>query len=187
VTEQAVGAAPARSAPRDRRGLVTAVVMCLAGAGVALLAITRTWSTTVARRPAPLPPSETMHSGREQLGWVIALALVGLAGAGALLATRGGVRVVLGALLGLVGVTIFGGGLDGVQFVDGGRYAWPILVMIGGVLIATAGLRAMRNGPSWPAMGAKYDRPVADAKDRPVTDASMWDDLDRGVDPSAPQ
>jgi tryptophan-associated transmembrane protein len=160
--------------------------MCLVGAGLALLAVTRTWSTTLTRQPAPLPPVHTPHTGSSQLGWLVAVALVGLAGAGALLATRGGVRVLIGALLGLVGLVLLGGGLDGLHLVTGGgRYVWPVLVMIGGVLVAMAGLRAMRHGPSWPAMGAKYERPAGDRPiNRPVTEATMWDDLDRGVDPT---
>ncbi|HEY1487976.1 MAG TPA: Trp biosynthesis-associated membrane protein [Micromonosporaceae bacterium] len=167
--------------PTDRRGLVTAVVMCVAGAGIALLAAERTWSTTLTRRAAPLPPVHTAHTGSSQLGWLVAVALVGLAGAGALLATRGGVRVVIGALLGLVGLIVLGGGIDGLRLADGARLVWPALVVVGGVLVGLAGFRAMRDGPSWPAMGAKYEAP---SMNRPVTEASMWDDLDRGVDPT---
>jgi hypothetical protein len=168
------------------RGLLTAVVMCLAGAGITLLAVTRTWSTTLTVRPSPLPPVHTSHSGSSQLGWLVAVALVGLAGAGALLATRRGVRVLIGALLGLVGLLVFGAGVDGLRLAAGARIVWPALVILGGFLIALAGLRAMRYGPSWPAMGAKYEPPAGTRPDRPVTEASMWDDLDRGVDPTVP-
>ena len=94
-----------------------------------------------------------------------------------------GVRVGLGALLGVVGLILFGGGLDGLRLVDGARFAWPILVMAGGAAVAWSGLQAMRHGPAWPAMGAKYDKPSADVN-RPRTEASMWDDLDRGIDPT---
>jgi LPXTG-motif cell wall-anchored protein len=179
--------APAIVTASGRRGLVRAVAACVIGAAITLFAVTRTWSTTLAHRPAPLPPVHTPHTGSSQVGWLVAVALVALAGAGALLATRGNVRVVLGALLGLVGLVIFGGGVDGLHLITDGRYAWPVLVMAGGVLVAYAGLLAMREGPSWPAMGAKYERPDASTipKDRPVTDATMWDDLDRGVDPTA--
>jgi LPXTG-motif cell wall-anchored protein len=172
----------------DRRGLTRAVVACLVGAGLTVLAVTRAWSTTLTRRPAPLPPLHTPQTGSSLLGWLIAVALVALAGAGALLATRGRARIVVGALLGLAGLVIFGGGVDGLRLVDGPRYAWPLLVMIGGVLVAYAGLGAMRYGPVWPAMGTKYERSGAAGPvnaNRPVTQATMWDDLDRGVDPTA--
>jgi tryptophan-associated transmembrane protein len=173
------------ASPGDgRRGLLTAVVRCLVGAGIAVFAVTRTWSTTLTLQPAPLPPLHTPHSGSSQIGWLVAVALVGLAGAGALLATRRGVRVIIGALLGLIGLVVVGGGVDGLRLAHGARIAWPLLVIVGGALIAMAGLRAMRHGASWPAMGTKYEPPSGARPDRPVTEASMWDDLDRGVDPT---
>ena len=94
--------------------------------------------------------------------------------------------MLLGAALGLVGLVVLGGGVDGLRYADGARLAWPVLVMLGGVAIAWGGLQAMRHGPSWPAMGAKYDRRNANpvSADRPATNVSMWDDLDRGVDPT---
>jgi len=169
----------------DRRGLVAAVVLCVAGAGIALFATTRTWAMTPTRRPAPLPPVETPHTGTSYLGWLIAVALVALAGAGALLATRGRARVAIGAVLGVAGLVIFVGGLDGLRYADVGRIAWPVLVMVGGAAAGLAGVRAMRRGRSWPGMGTRYERSAgAKPADRPVTDATMWDDLDRGVDPT---
>jgi LPXTG-motif cell wall-anchored protein len=162
--------------------LIVAVAMCVAGAGLALLATTRAWSVTLTSRPAPLPPVHTPHTGSSQLGWLVAVALVGLAGAGALLATRSGARVVVGAILVLVGLAVLGGGIDGLRLADGARLIWPVLVVGGGLLIGSAGFRAMRDGPSWPAMGAKYEAPTK--AERPQTDATMWDDLDRGVDPT---
>ena len=171
--------------PSGRNGLLAAVVLCLAGAGLTLFAVTRTWWTTLTRQPAPLPPVHTPHTGSSQLAWLVAVALVGLAGAGALLATRRSVRVIIGALLGLAGLVIVGGGIDGLRLAAGGRLAWPVLVLGGGVLVMVAGVQAMRYGPAWPAMGAKYEPPAGARSDRPVTEASMWDDLDRGVDPTS--
>jgi hypothetical protein len=172
-----------------RRGLTEAVIACLAGAGLTILATTRAWSTVVTRRPAPLPPLHTPQTGSAQIGWLIALALVALAGAGALPATRGRIRVLIGGLLGLAGLGIVGGGIDGLRLAEGTRYAWPVLVIVGGLLVAYAGWGAIRNGATWPSMGSKYERaatgPAGHPVNRPITDASMWDDLDRGVDPTA--
>jgi hypothetical protein len=161
-------------------------VACVAGAGLTLLAVTRVWSTELQTRPSPLPPVHVSHTGSSALGWLSAVALVGLAGAGALLATRGAARVGIGALLGLVGLIVFGGGIDGLTIADGARLIWPVLVMIGGLAIAWSGLQAMRHGATWPSMGTKYERTSANppSSDRPVTNATMWDDLDRGVDPT---
>jgi hypothetical protein len=193
-----------------RRGLATAVVVCVAGAALALLAVTRTWTTSVQRQAAPLPDKVVAHTGASLLGWVPALALVGLAGAGALLATRGRWRIATGFVVLVSGLGVVAGAIDGLATAPG---AWPVIVGIGGLAIAWAGAIAARNGSRWPAMGARYERPAtgvaagsagtagraaagtadAAAPDgkphaaaaRPRrTHASMWDDLDRGVDPT---
>ena len=200
-----------------RRGLATAVLACLVGAGLALFAVSRTWTTTTERQPPPLPAKLVDHTGASLIGWLPALALVGLAGAGALLATRGRVRRIIGLLLVLVGFGVVAGAIDGLDLAAG---AWPVIVGVGGLGIASAGLSATRSGATWPAMGARYERPArpggptaahADAaaeasmRDasapagsgvqapsergttagrRARTPASMWDDLDRGVDPT---
>ncbi len=194
------------------------MLACLVGAGLALFAATRTWTTTTQRQPPPLPAKLIDHTGGSLIGWLPALALVGLAGAGALLATRGRVRTIIGLLLVLVGLGVLAGSIDGLDIAGG---AWPVIVGIGGLGIAWAGTSAMRSGATWPAMGARYERPAgpagstaehadaaADASmsdavgpsaasglhapsDRGTTaghgartPASMWDDLDRGVDPT---
>jgi hypothetical protein len=194
-----------------RRGLASAVLACLVGSGLALFAVTRTWTTTTERQPPPLPAKLVDHTGASLVGWLPALALVGLAGAGALLATRSRVRSIVGLLLVLIGVGLVAGAIDGL---DLAAAAWPVVVGVGGLGIAWAGLSSMRSGTSWPAMGARYERPAtrpgpvdapADASsgdaggrgspDKPPdsgvtagrrsrTHASMWDDLDRGVDPT---
>jgi Tryptophan-associated transmembrane protein (Trp_oprn_chp) len=216
VDNAPVGNAPVDDVARRtaRRGLATAVLGCLAGAGLALLAVTRTWTTTTQRQAPPLPAKLVDHTGASLVGWLPALALVGLAGAGALLATRGRVRTIIGLLLVLVGLGVVAGAIDGLDIAAG---AWPVIVGVGGLGIAWAGLSAMRSGTTWPAMGARYERPAvhpgpadataeapmsdatagvarhgsdapsdrgAAAGRRPRTHASMWDDLDRGVDPT---
>jgi hypothetical protein len=230
TAKQHGGTAPAESAVRHdsarragRRGLATAVLACLAGAAIALVAVTRTWTTTIERQAAPLPNKVIAHTGVSLLGWVSALALVGLAGAGALLATKGAWRRGIGVVVALVGLGVVAGGMDGLNIAAG---AWPVLVGIGGLAIAWAGLSALRSSATWPAMGTRYERPAtgtagpeatgepvsaaqttaadrtdadrtdADRTDADRTDAgavsarprrtaaSMWDDLDRGVDPT---
>ena len=178
------GAAAARG---DRRGLATAVVTCAAGAGLALFAVTRTWSTTVAERAAPLPPERVAHTGAHLLGWLPALALVGLAGAGALVATHGWPRRAVGALLLLVGLGLAGGGVRGLWLATGGARGWPVLVILGGLAVAWSGYRTLGHGSAWPAMGSRYERadraaPKNGGRDR--GDAGLWDDIDKGVDPT---
>ena len=215
-----VGDAPVDDSPVDgdaerrraaRRGLATAVLACVVGAGLALFAATRTWTTTTQRQAPPLPDKLVDHTGGSLIGWLPALALVGLAGAGALLATRGRVRTIIGLLLVLVGLGVVAGAIDGLDIAGG---AWPVIVGVSGLGIAWAGLSAARSGTTWPAMGARYERPAvhpanapadatasdpagvaggtsdtpsdrdATAGHRARTPASMWDDLDRGVDPT---
>src|SRR4051794_28459648 len=88
-----VAAAPSgRSGSARHRDRSVAVAACVAGAGLALLAVSRVWVHETVVRPAPLPRAYETHTGSALVPWLPALALVALAGAGALLATRGAAR-----------------------------------------------------------------------------------------------
>lgn len=176
--------------PRERgpgrgrgRELGAAVLACLAGAGLGLYAATRVWTVDLGARPAPLPPLADERSGAALAPWLPALALVGLAGAGALVATRGAGRRAVAVLLLLVGVGLVAGGGYGLGVVAGARAVWPAACLLGGVLVAGAGVAALRRGRGWPALGSRYERrpPVT----RGDTPAELWDALDRGEDPTA--
>jgi Tryptophan-associated transmembrane protein (Trp_oprn_chp) len=163
-----------------KRSFAVALVGCVVGAAMALFAGSRTWQTTLKPRPAPLPPSHVAHTGNSLSPWLLALALVGLAGAGALLATRGALRRVVGALVALAGIGIMVAAARGFAYTPG----WPLLALIGGAGVAACGVLAVRFSADWPAMGARYERGARVPKDRPVTEVTMWDDLDHGVDPT---
>ncbi|MFF4812166.1 Trp biosynthesis-associated membrane protein [Micromonospora chersina] len=174
-------------AARGRRELTYAVLLCLAGAGLAFWAVTRTWSVELTARGS-LPPTRHARTGTDLLPWVSALALVGLAGGGAVLATRGRVRRLLGGLLALLGLGVAAGGGYGLTEAGVSRQ-WPALVLLGGLVLAAGGLFTALRGGGWPAMGARYERrpsePVgADgpAVERGTRDA--WEALDRGEDPT---
>ncbi|RLP92122.1 Trp biosynthesis-associated membrane protein, partial [Micromonospora sp. CV4] len=150
---------PHERSAAGRRQLTYAVLLCLAGAGLALWASTRTWSVELTVRPAPLPPVRDARSGAALLPWLPALALVTLAGGGAVLATRGRPRRLLGVLLGALGLAVAAGGgyglvtdLDGVV-----SRQWPALCLLGGVLAAAGGGWTALRGGDWPAMGARYE------------------------------
>ncbi|MFF5172137.1 Trp biosynthesis-associated membrane protein [Micromonospora sp. NPDC000089] len=190
-------AAPDRPAPpaRGRRELTYAVLLCLAGAGLAWWASTRTWSVELTARGS-LPTARQARTGADLLPWLSALALVGLAGGGAVLATRGRVRRLLGALLALLGAAVAAGGGYGLVAAFGGAVSrqWPALCLLGGVLVGCGGLLTAARGGRWPAMGARYDRP-APASPGPATGGPVgaaggrgtreaWDALDRGEDPT---
>ena len=178
------------------RRLAYAVLLCAAGAGLAVYGVTRTWSEIVTARPG-LSSLRDARTGADLEPWVIGLALVALAGAGALLATRGLLRRSLGGLLALVGAGVAAGAVAGRAGLDvgaagSGATVWPVACVLGGLLIVLGGLWAARSGHEWPAMGARYERrgaaeaPVTDADvDQRVDTRAAWDALDRGDDPTA--
>jgi hypothetical protein len=164
-----------------RRGLVVAVLLCAAGAGLVLLAASRGWAVEVTQRPSPLPELRVSRSGGDLRPWLPALGWVALAGAGALLATRSALRRVVGGLLVLAGAgaAVAAMTVPGVGVGAG----WPLLAAAGGLAVVAAGvLTTARGGRAWPAMGARYERATSSAT-RPGTDG-MWDALDRGEDPT---
>jgi len=170
-----------------RRSLATGLGAIALGAGAALLAGSRTWEETSVPRPSPLPPATVVHTGNALLPWLPALALVGLAGAGAILATRGAARRVVGVIIAIAGIGVVVAAVRGFGYTAG----WALLALVGGLAIVAGGIEAVRKGATWPATGARYDRAAPDAgeggkpaKDRPVTEVTMWDDLDRGIDPT---
>ena len=186
------------------RGLGLAVVACVAGAGLAVFAATRIWAVTVTPRPG-LPSLRETTTGAAAQPWTVALAVVALAGAGALLATRGLLRRGLGGLIVLVGVGTAASAIAGRAGLDAGGVFWPAACVVGAALIVGGGLAAARRGHLWPAMGSRYERskvPSSERKpgagpepsaaaglSRPVTDPAVdtraaWDALDRGDDPT---
>jgi uncharacterized membrane protein (TIGR02234 family) len=193
------------------RRLGSAVLACVAGAGLVIYAATRTWSLRVIARPG-LPDLRTARTGAEQMPLLVGLALVALAGGGALLATRGAVRRALGGMLALCGAAVAALAVLGRAGLDPGRAGaaatvWPAACVLGGAMIVAAGLAAARQGHRWPAMGLRYERgdvpppptePGAGAGPLPAAghirphtpgDAQLdtraaWDALNQGDDPT---
>lgn len=158
-----------------RRALALAVALCAVGSAVAWFAATRTWNETVTHRVAPLPPSTAAQTGDQVMPGLAALAVVGLAGAGAILATRGLARRLVGVLLMLVGLGLAGAGLVGA---GAAQTWWPVLCAAGGLFVLAGGLFTVARGQRWPHMGSRYDR-------RPSTrEPDAWTALDRGEDPT---
>ncbi len=150
------------NATASRRSYALALLACLVGAGLASYAVTRTWSVVVVQR---LGRSDlrTVRTGADLEPWVIGLAVVALAGTGALLATRGWLRRVLGALLALAGLGVAIGAIIGriglnLGQAGAGGTLWPIACACGGAMIIAGGLTAARLGHRWPAMSSRYDR-----------------------------
>jgi uncharacterized membrane protein (TIGR02234 family) len=179
----------------SRRSYALTLLACLAGAALAVYAVTRTWSVLLTPRPG-MSDLRVARTGTDVEPWVTGLALVALAGTGALLATSGWVRRALGGLLALAGVGVVAGAVLGRVGLDPGAASggtlWPILCAAGGAIIAAGGVTAARRGHRWPRMSARYDRkpalataaPAARATD-PADTRAAWDALDRGDDPTS--
>ncbi|MFC0528883.1 Trp biosynthesis-associated membrane protein [Phytohabitans kaempferiae] len=161
----------------ERRHLVYAVVLCAAGAGLALFAATRTWAVDVVTRPEPLPPLRTPRSGGDILPWLPPLAVVGLAGSGAIIATRRWARRWIGVLLLLVGLGVAAGGAYGLTETT----AWALACLAGGLSLAAGGALTAVRGALWPGLGARYERAGRRPAEGPT---AAWDALDRGEDPT---
>lgn len=161
-------------------------MLCAVGAGLALFAATRIWLVEVVSRPAPLPVLRQTRTGGELLPWLPPLALVGLAGTGAVLATRGVTRRLVGLLLLLIGLALAAGGGYGTTLLDGESHLlWPASCALGGLVAAGGGALTALGSRDWPSLGARYER----RRPRPVRDdrmeaAAVWDALDRGEDPT---
>ena len=175
-----------------RRSQATAVASCLAGAALTLYAVTRVWAVQVEQRPG-LSDLRAEQTGADVQPWLIGLAVVALAGTGALLATRGLARRLLGGLLVVAGAGIVVGAALARAGLDPGAggaagTAWPVAGVLGGVAVAVGGLLAARHGHRWAAMSARYDRRPAEPVEKTITAADsreFWEALDRGDDPTA--
>ncbi len=193
-----------------RREMAAAVVGAAAAGALALSAGGQTWVTATVERPEPLPPVTGQLSGSELAPLVPAGGLVLLAAAVALVAVRGAGRVLVGLLAAVAGgalgwsglrtlltdadVTaagVVGSGTPGSTLTAGVSAAWPVLVLVAGLLAVAAGLLTVLRGSSWPGMGRRYERPASAAAAAPVrrrTDEDRaldaWRALDRGEDPT---
>lgn len=104
-------------------------------------------------------PSDQLRAG------VQALALVVLAGVGALLASRGHLRRLLSFVLVLAGLGLTLGG--------------STMAIVGGLTVVAGACMAVVTSPGWSVMGARYQRAVKEEK------TDLWAALDRGEDPTA--
>lgn len=132
----------------------------------------------------------TRGLARRIVGLAVALAGAGLvwralAGLGAVSADRA---------RGLVGSRHSGVGLDATVVPQVTVHAaWPWLTAVCGVLVAIGGAVVAARGQHWSAMSARYDAPSTavsgdDAeRARQRANASLWQQLDRGHDPTAHQ
>jgi uncharacterized membrane protein (TIGR02234 family) len=203
-------AAPAGSPPstdraNGRRELVAALAGCVLGAGLVLFAADRPWVHARAVQGA-LQVSLSVRGGSLQ-PITPALAVVGLAGALGLVATRGVLRRVIGALVcasGVVAAVVAVGSVHpgAADLADRAGAAlgtasgtvsaiqhtgWGWLAVLGSLVFALAGAAAVLRGARWPGMSARYEAPRPTAPRAATGDDStleQWRALDRGEDPT---
>jgi uncharacterized membrane protein (TIGR02234 family) len=190
------------------RPFALALLLQLIGAGAALLVAARTWQTVTTPRPRPAHADVLRLSGRTVDSAPTALALVALAGVVAVLATRGVVRRVIGAVLATVGMALLWRAVASAGAVSAGRArdlvtdrhptvnaaavvpqvetsaAWPVLTGLCGVSVLVAGLLIAWRGHRWQVMSARYEAPVDPQQQQTKAATALWTALDRGEDPT---
>jgi uncharacterized membrane protein (TIGR02234 family) len=160
-----------------RRELAVAVLCCVVGAAAVLTAAGRAWVTARAVQ-GPLQTPLVVRGGAA-VPEAPALAVVGLAGALALLATRGVVRAATGLVIAACGIGAAVAAANGArpgagaledragaalgtgsaQVQDVATNGWPMVAVAGALLFACGGALAMVRGRRWPGMSARYDAP----------------------------
>lgn len=196
------------------RGKGVAALLSALGAALVLTSVGREWAHGTVSEPLRM----TIHATGSQLSGVPdALGLAGLAGAVALFAVRRIGRYAVGVLLTAAGAgvvaTVVGklSGLDaalarnaaansipgGSDRLSGiGENLWPYVAVLGGVLIALAGIYTLAFGRGWTGLSSRYEAPdaaagaaTADGAPAPVkadpTVRELWDALGRGADPTS--
>lgn len=196
-------AAGGSAAGRSRRERFVAAAAVALGAGLMLLAVSRTWAHAVLQDPlvGRLPVDA---SGREAAPAVAAVALVALAGAVAVLTLRTIGRFVAGVLLVVSGAAALGAAVDVVRtpsdalrsVVSGAtgrtggalpvaqQTAWPWVAVVGAVLVLVGGALAVARARTWSGLSGRYDAPVGAASSaRPQ---QRLDGADERVAPVSP-
>jgi len=190
----------------SRGGYAATILVGLAASGLCALAVARPWARATASVRG-LPPIEASVDGADVAPVAAALAVVCLAGFGAVIATRGWVRRALGVVIVVCAVVVVvvavvpesatalledalsargwsGGGYD--RSVT----AWRVAAAASGVVVMAAGAIVTRFAADWATMGTRYDSPSESRRasqptaDEPMSDAAMWRSLDDGGDPT---
>jgi len=194
----------------QRRQYLATLLLLAAGGVLGFAAASRPWGS--ARMPSSLSQAtEVTVSGSDLSPVAPALCLVALAAVVAIPAVRRTGRRVVGSILAVLGcglVVVAGQalldldervhtwvadspGLTGT--VDEVSVApwWPVALAVAGIMILAAGVSTVVRGPSWPSMGARYERPGASGPERSAGSdeaapdpRQAWDALDRGDDPT---
>ena len=165
-----------------RAEMTAALCTIAATAGLVLLAASRPRATVEGQGGS--------LSGALDTPGAAALALVALAGAGALLLVRGWARTVIATLLVVVAAGVvttmatMPSDYGWVSFTDPpavSRSAWAWVGMGAGLLLGIAAAVAALRARRWPQPRRRYE---SSGPSRPPGGADPWEALDRGEDPT---
>jgi uncharacterized membrane protein (TIGR02234 family) len=165
-----------------KRERLAAAACVAAGAGLMLLAVSRTWVHAVADDPL-VGRLAVDATGRQAAPVVAAVALVALAGAVAVLTLRTLGRLVAGLLLvlaaGAAGAAAWGvartpsdalrsvlsdaTGRSGGTLPVARHTVWPWVAVAGAVLVLLGAVVAVARARRWSGLSAKYDAPLPPA------------------------
>jgi len=193
---------------RRRAGVGSILVLGIASSALTAVAAAKPWADLSAAGRALVPGAGTTadstlgSAGEAPLA--LALALVALAGWGAVLVTRGWFRLAVTAvgavaswaLLVVAGVEFaaapeavrhavgqVGGGRPGADLAS--RTGWYWAGLLGALVLAVSYLLALRGVRRWPTMGSRYDAPGGSrTSGTPVTNLDLWKAIDEGQDPT---
>jgi hypothetical protein len=190
------------------RGRVLSVLGLVLGGGIGIISSTQTWLTVTradAGEPILVPGADAvpllaplslailaLGAALAIVGPVLRYVLAVLAlGAGAVL-TWASVEVLvappLSAVTPLVVETTGLAGDDAVRSVVEriDPSAWPVLALIGWLLVLLTGVFVLITARGWKVGGRRFRTDAADANrsDGPVDAIDSWDDLSRGTDPT---
>jgi hypothetical protein len=193
---------------RRDSGAGSTILVGIVAAVLAAVAAAKPWAVLSATGRQLMPgadaTAESSIGSAGQAPLALALALVALAGWGALLVTRGWVRTTVTAVgtlaaAGLVVTTLveFGEAPDAVAAVvaaaSGGhgaagaasRTGWYWLGLVAAVVLFASYAHALRGVRNWPTMGTRYDAPGGrPAAQGPTTNLEIWKAIDEGDDPT---
>jgi len=185
-----------------QRELAAVITACVVAGAIVLIAAGRHWVSYALVGGGG--DASSGPTGHDVAGGASALGLVMLAAAVALPATRRWPRRIVGLLLAAAGAGTIAlaayvladpGAAAGKRLISFFAFSpspkvtvratgWPWADVCAGVLALVAGGFALLRSADWPAMGRRYEskrKPARGAAD----EASMWDRLDQGDDPTA--
>lgn len=205
-----------------RQELTLALLGSAAGAGLIFLAASQSWAQVTIPREPPLGALHVKGTGKAFEPLLTGVALVGLAGIVGIIAAKKWGRVIVGAVLAASGVAAVisaashlaepsrsdvtnlladrrsvGIALD-IAPTSEVHVIWPIVAVVGAILLVATGIYTMIRGRRWPGMSSRYSAPRKSGGEstagtaqhertgasRPATPTAMWNALDRGDDPT---